>query len=398
MIYSILVSVFRLCSALLLNKGLIVYFGSAGLIAYGNYLNFMQLYMVIFTLGMLTSSITVTAKHSSNYKFTPASILFLVCFSLFIISNLTVLFFDSYGINTSIKLTETINVTAYSFIFMGFSFSVKTITYSFLNGLGKTRLIACLFASDIVIIATLFLTVDGIILFLLLISLVSFFQSIIFLLIVRFKFHFKRLLYFIGMMRVYAIMAIIPTIFVPLVLLLIRKDSETLYGEEFAGIIQGAWRLGDAAITSFAGIISMYFLPKFSRASHSQAVSDIVSYLKYIIPVFLFFILLFNLTAELWVSLLLTDSMLSELNFFRGYVTFSFVKVLCMFLGLHLVSHSNYKVYILSELVFIFTYYISFKLFLFWQFGFYSVMYSYIISVSLMLIVLTAIVAYYRKR
>ena len=229
------------------------------------------------------------------------------------------------------------------------------------------------------------------------VSVLSILQVVSFLLIVKYRFVYKRPLYFIKRMSSYTIMAIAPTVLIPVVLIIIRGESENLYGGELTAIIQGSWRLGDAAITAFSGIISMYFLPKFSRSNHSEAIRSTLQFLKNIVPILVVSIIFFNLTAEFWVSLLLTNAMVKEIYFFKLYVNFAIIKVLCIFLGLHLVSHSKVKLYILSELIFIVSYFIFFNVFNSIQLGFYSVAYSYSISIFLTLLTLLMILYHFRK-
>ena len=126
MIKPAIVSVCRLLSALLVNKTLVLMYGSVGLLAYGNFINFAQLMILLCTLGAITSSITLTAKSNDKEKYVPFSILSLLHLVIIIVLLLVCYVLFHLNINT-IAFSDSTHYSLWKFSILTVLFSYKTL-------------------------------------------------------------------------------------------------------------------------------------------------------------------------------------------------------------------------------------------------------------------------------
>ncbi|WWM72904.1 hypothetical protein RDG66_12895 [Vibrio cholerae] len=354
MISSFIITALRLLGAVFLTKIVYLYYGSEGLIISGVLVNIVQVMFAIFSCGMSTSLVTITAKLNNDEKYKPFSLLILICLAVFTLFLIVSFFFDSLGYERlNIFGFHTDNI--YHITVISFLFSIKMIYFSTLNGLRKMRWLALFTFIDtltlplfICILSSYNISYDYVYLcylFFVVLSLQILYPCNVL------RVCFKDCLDVKGSMKPYMAMTIISTIITPITLLIIRNLSERSYGIDVTGAIQGSWRLGDALLSAATGILGLYYLPKFSAKSIDQVKLSIMNILPFLIIFGVFGYGFYFLISDYIIKIFLGLDFLEYSILFNVHILAVSLRIISYYLGLFMVSHGLSRFFIFHEII-----------------------------------------------
>ncbi|EKF9831241.1 hypothetical protein O1D23_002744 [Vibrio cholerae] len=352
MINSILITFFKLSGALILTKVVLYEYGSEGLVIIGSIINVLQIMMTLLTVGLITSTITVTSKLNDEDKFKPFTIILIILTTATLFLLLISYFLYNYSID-KVKLLNHFNPSYFYITCCAFLFSFKSIVFSTLNGLRKMNMLTLLTFLDVFMLPILIFTgvygehniQDLYFIYLLILNVI-----LVFLFLFRkLKISFGGISVF-NKMKPYILMTMISSIITPLTLLIVRGLTDTTYGYNISGAVQGAWRLGDALLTSATGILGLYYLPKFASLNIVQVKKNVVQIMPILLVLGVFGYSLYFFTNAHIITLLLSEDLVQYKDVFDVHIFGVSLRILSYYLGLFMVSHGKSRIFIIHEL------------------------------------------------
>ncbi len=391
---------------LVTSKLLAVFVGPSGMALVGNLRNFMTSLESISTLGFQNGIVKYVAE-SDKDKTKLQEIIATVFISLLLVAiGLSgILFFFATYWNHQIFGTH----FDYSFVFKVLAlalpwYAVSLFLVSVINGLGQFKKVIwiTILGNAIGLLVSLVLiwnykTLGALLAIVVtpaLLFLVSFYfvnQEVSFLKTIRLHcFDFT----IIKNLSSYSLMALVSSVFGPLVFLAIRKNVIATVGMNQAGYWETMTRISTYYMLFASTILSVYFLPKLASAKNKRETKTVFwSYYKSIFPLFIVSLSLIYVLRFFIIELLFTKEFLPVASMFFWQLTGDILKVAFLILGYQFFAKKLTVAFIISEIVslgilyFLSNYFIHF-------FGIQGVLIAQVVDNFIYLLVL---VVYFRK-
>lgn len=149
----------------------------------------------------------------------------------------------------------------------------------------------------------------------------------------------------------YSLMTLVSSVFGPFVFLAIRNHIIQDLGIEQAGYWETMTRISSYYLMFVSAILSVYFLPKLSKAQNNQETKTIFfQYYKYILPVFILALVVLYFSRFFVIQLLFTKEFLPVADLFFWQLLGDVFKVCALILGYQFFAKRKTLMFILTEL------------------------------------------------
>ena len=348
---------------LITSKILAIFVGPSGMALVGNLRNFLTSLENISTLGF-QNGIVKYASENEKSKSELEKIVSTVFISLLFVALLLsgFLFFTASYWNQNIFGNNTEYLTVFkvlALVLPAYGFSIFFIAV--INGLGKFKKVIWIniIGNIIGLLTSIFLIMQfktigalmSIVIAPALLFLVTFYmihKEIQFFQMIRFHlFDFQVL----KNLSSYTLMTVVSSVFGPFVLLSIRNYIIHNLGIEQAGYWESMTRISSYCLMFVSTILSVYFLPKLSKAENDLETKNIfLQYYKFILPIFILAITLIYFMRFFIVRLLFTKDFLPVTDLFFWQLLGDVFKVCALILGYQFFAKKKTSAFIVSEL------------------------------------------------
>lgn len=362
--------VLKIGIGLITSKILAVFVGPSGMALVGNLRNFLTSLENISTLGFQNGIVKYTAENEKN-KVELQKIITTVFISLSFIAVLLgfVLFFTAQYWNTRIFGNNTEYLPVFKVLALALPFYAVSIFFvALINGLGKFQKVIWIniIGNIIGLAVSLFLILQyqtigalmAIVIAPALLFFVTFYlvqKEINFFQIIKLDlFDFK----IIKNLSSYSLMALVSSILGPFVFLAIRNHIIHDLGIEQAGYWETITRISSYYLLFISTILTVYFLPKLSKASTNQETKSVFwEFYKFILPVFVLGLIVLYLARFFVVKLLFSKEFLPVTDLFFWQFLGDIFKVCSLILGYQFFAKKLTLAFILTELFSLFILY-----------------------------------------
>lgn len=355
--------VLKIGIGLITSKILAIFVGPSGMALIGNLRNFLTSLESISTLGFQNGIVKYTAENEKNkielQKIVSTVFITLIGIGLFLSC---ILFFTASYWNEKIFG----NNSEYLIVFKILAFVLPTYGLSIffisvINGLGRfKKVITINIIGNIVgLLTSVFLILQfkttGALMAIVIAPTLLFFVTLylvqkeiqFFQFIKSDTFDFKIL----KNLSSYSLMTLVSSVFGPFVFLAIRNHIIQDLGIEQAGYWETMTRISSYYLMFVSTILSVYFLPKLSKAQNNQETKSIfLQYYKYVLPVFVFALSLLYFIRFFVVQLLFTKEFLPVTDLFFWQLLGDILKVCALILGYQFFAQKNTSAFIITEL------------------------------------------------
>lgn len=412
-VLSLIATVIKMISALVINKAIAIFVGPAGLAVIGQFQNFSSVIQVISTGGINKGVIKYTAEHKGNIEkrkklWCTATSITIVC-SIFIsiimvmkVNYLTEMIFKDQSYK---YVLYTLSVTL-------FLYALNQLILSIINGLGwikryiSINICQSIYSLFFTTILIFFYGLDGA-----LIALVTN-QSVVFiyvlislrkykdkLLVILKEFSFVDRVLSINLSN-YALMAIVAALCAPISQFLIREDIIQSISIEHAGYWQAMNYISSMYLMVITTALSTYLLPKLSTLNNKKSIlKELKLSVFFVLSISILSALIIYIAGGFLVGVLFEDSFLPMLTLFKWTLVGDCIKIVSWTLIQLLIAKALSKQYIILEVVnYVLLTLIS--MFMVHNFGFVGLSYAVVINHSLFLLVLlvTLKFSYFNER
>lgn len=351
-----------------INKIIALYAGPSGYAAIGQLQNFVQIVNVFASGGISSAVIVYTAKFDGQTKqFELWSAAFLWTSSISIICMILVIFFreDLAVFFLQDKIYADI-FTIYGFAIL--PYTVNLLIISIINGKKEiySYVLANVLSSFLAIALTYSLTYFydfyGVLASLVLYQSIPIITTLYICKSKKwFKFdYFRKKIHVehIKSILKYSLMGLSSAILGPLTYILVRIHVSDNFGTSDAGHWEAIWRLSSAYLLMITTMLSYYFIPKFSELTEKKDIlNELLNAYKVIIPIYIIAsVIIFSIRHEI-ISLLFSPKFNESANLIIWQLIGDFFKMCAMLISFLVLSQGLTKAYIVSELVFSFSFY-----------------------------------------
>ncbi len=173
------------------------------------------------------------------------------------------------------------------------------------------------------------------------------------------EFHFSKLIQYklydfqvIRNLSSYSLMALVSSVFGPLVYLAIRKNVIFIVGIEQAGFWETMTRISTYYMLFISTILTVYFLPKLAVVKDNFETKKVFwSFYKNILPLFIIGLILIYFSRTLLIKLLFTSEFLPVTSLFFWQLLGDVLKVASLILGYQFYAKKMTIAFIISELL-----------------------------------------------
>lgn len=148
----------------------------------------------------------------------------------------------------------------------------------------------------------------------------------------------------------YVLMALVSGVIGSFVLLEIRTDIVTITGLQNAGIYEGLQRISSYYLLFVSSIMTLYFYPKIA-AKNSNLNAIIINYLKTIIPIFTFALVLIYIFRKVIIQVLFSSEFETMESLFLWQLLGDLLKAISLIFGTILIANKKTKVFIITEII-----------------------------------------------
>ncbi|MDQ6531755.1 O-antigen translocase [Flavobacterium sp. LHD-85] len=348
---------------LITSKILAIFVGPSGMALVGNLRNFLTSLENISTLGFQNGIVKYTAENEKNkteLEKIVSTVFICLVFLAFLLSG--ILFFTASYWNQEIFG----NKTEYLIVFKVLALVLPTYGLSIfliavINGLGRFRKVIWIniIGNIIGLLTSIFLILQfkttGALLAIVIAPALLFFitfylvqKEIQFLQFIKLKaFNFNVL----KNLSSYSLMVLVSSVLGPFVFLAIRNHIIQNLGIEQAGYWETMTRISTYYLMFVSTILSVYFLPKLSKAQNdSETKNAFLQYYKFILPIFVLGLTLLYFTRFFIVQLLFTKEFLPVANLFFWQLLGDVFKVCALILGFQFFAKKMTSAFIIAEL------------------------------------------------
>lgn len=191
----------------------------------------------------------------------------------------------------------------------------------------------------------------------------------------------------------YSLMTLVAAAGGSMVMLSIRNEVMASIGLAEAGWWEGVLRISSYYMLFLSTILAVYFLPNLARADSREMRSVFRSYFQWILPPFLFGLVLMFFARDLIISVLFTDDFRPMSSLFFWQLTGDFLKAASMILGYAFFARKLTMAFVVTEVMSLAVLWISSRVLLA-KYGIEGVVMAHVLTYAVYLIVLTG---YFRK-
>ncbi len=396
--YTIIATIIKILSSLILNKAMSIYVGPSGLALVGQLQNSLQLISVLAQGGINSGVTKYTAEYHNQNQL--KHFLWSTSFKITITCSAFVGAFLIIFSNVISQLT--LNDVGYQYLFITFGitivlFSVNQLLLSIINGLQEIKFF--IITNIIQNLFTLFYTVTLIYLFSLdgvlfaLVTNQSFVLIIILLRLWRYKLldvkvffekfnksEAKKLSHF-------SFMTFVSIFSVPVSHLLVRDNIATTISLSDAGYWQSIWYISSIYLMVITTSLSIYYLPKLSEIKDTKVLkNEILSAFKIVIPIVMIGSSAIYILRDLIINIAFTADFLPMRALFKWQMIGDVIRACSWILSYLMLAKSMTKSFVVSEIFFAITFTLL-SFFLIDEFGLIGVTYAYTINSLMYLMV-----------
>jgi PST family polysaccharide transporter len=367
-ILSSISTVIRIISGFISVKVVSVYIGPSGLALVGQIQNFVDMVSNIASAGVNSGVVKYTAEYRDNEKIKQKiwSSAVKLSFILLLPVAIFIIFFSDY---LSLRL---LNTYEYKSVFILFAitlfiFVMNGLLISILNGEGEIKKLTILnIASSLVGLLITLILVKKLNLYGALISSIVT-QSIVFFITLMFVIRSKwfKLSMFLGKMDreyrnkllKYSIMTVVSATTIPLSRIYLRNYIGANIGWDAAGYWQGITRISDTYLMLITTTLSIYYLPKLSSIQDKMELrKEIIYGYKIIMPVVIVMAAGIYFFRDFIIKLIFTSDFLPMRELFLYQLIGDVIKIASWLLGYVMVAKAMTKLFIISEVIFTFSF------------------------------------------
>jgi O-antigen/teichoic acid export membrane protein len=393
-ILSLIATLVKVSSGLVINKAVAMYIGPSGLALIGQFQNFIQIIMTISGGLFNTGVVRYCAKyqHEQNKLVSIMSTAFLLSLISSVVVGIFLIVFNNVLADFILK------DASYSFVYilLGFTlilFTLNNFFLSILNGMKKIKtfiLITVLQSLYSLVFSTLlivFFNIEGA-----LIAMATN-QSIIFLFTIN---RMKRYAVFkinnfnqgidlnsFKSLSKFAAMAITSALVLPISHIYIRNYLGESVSWEAAGHWQAIWLISATYLMLITLTLQTYYLPRLSEISNKkELVKEVVSGYKIIMPIVIFTSFIIYFLREFIVITLFTESFMPIVSLLIWQLIGDIIRVSSLLLSKNVVAKAKYKIHIFSEIIFSLSFVIL-SIHLIDAYGVSGILFAYIINYTI---------------
>jgi PST family polysaccharide transporter len=367
-ILSSIATVIRIISGFISVKVVSVYIGPSGLALVGQMQNFVDMVSNIASAGVNSGVVKYTAEYRDNEKIKQKIWSSAVKLSVILLLPvaISIIFFSEY---LSLRL---LNTYEYKSVFILFAitlffFVMNGLLISILNGEGEIKKLTILnIASSLFGLLITLILVKKLNLYGALISSIVT-QSIVFFITLMFVIRSKwfKFSMFLGKMDreyrnkllKYSIMTIVSATIIPLSQIYLRNYIGANIGWDAAGYWQGITRISDTYLMLITTTLSIYYLPKLSSIQDKMELrKEIIYGYKIIMPVVIIMAAGIYFFRDFIIKLIFTSDFLPMRELFLYQLIGDVIKIASWLLGYIMVAKAMTKLFIISEVVFTFSF------------------------------------------
>lgn len=348
---------------LITSKLLAVFVGPSGMALLGNLRNFSSSLESISTLGFTNGIVKYVAecKDDKSQLQKTISTAFISLFAVAVVLSVVLYFFAGHWNNQIFG-----GNFEYEIVFKAIAlalpwYAISLFLVSLINGLGKFKEV--IWVNIIGNVIGLLVSIYMILHFKTLGALLSIAITPALLFFVTFYFINKEF-YFFGAIRFryfdfqiiknlssYSLMALVSSVFGPLVYLAIRKNVIGTVGLEQAGFWETITRISTYYMMFVTTILSVYFLPKLAVAKNNQETKTVFwSFYRNILPLFIVALGVIYLSRFIIVKLLFTDEFLPVTTLFFWQILGDILKAASWILGYNFFAKKKTSAFIITEI------------------------------------------------
>ena len=400
---SLIVTISKMLSALVINKAIAIFIGPSGLALVGQFQNFIQLSMTLGQGGM-NAGLT---KYSAEYKNEEDQLIPLLstAFMLSCICSITVGLILT--VFSSFFSEIILNSSEFSYVFMVFGFTLmlfvfNTLLLAILNGLKETKFwfkiniiqsfYGLIFTSSFIVIWG----IDGA-----LIAMVTNQSIVLFVLLWMLKDHtIVKLKNFTNgydqkkakSLAKYGGMAIISAIMVPTSHIIVRNYISDNIGISEAGYWQGLWYISSMYLMVLTSTLSVYYLPRLSELTNKKDIGNELKVgLVTFVPIAAMMALTIYFLRDFIVLVLFSDEFTPMVELFTWQLVGDVIKITSWFFGYLMLAKARTKSFIFTEVFFTSLFIVLSMLFVD-EYGLVGITYAYVTNYLFYLITVVFLV------
>jgi len=398
--------VLKIGIGLITSKIVAIFVGPSGMALVGNLRNFLTSLENIATLGFQNGIVKYTAENEKNKK-ELQKIISTVLVSLIFLALLLsgILIFTASFWNKKIFGNNTEYLLVFKVLALVLpTYGLSVFLIAVINGLGKFKKVIWIniIGNIIGLLTSIFLILEfkttGALLAIVIAPALLFFVTFY---VVQKEIQFLQLIKLnlfdfeiVKNLSSYSLMALVSSVFGPFVFLAIRNHIIQNLGIEQAGYWETMTRISNYYLLFVSTILSVYFLPKLSKAQNNVETKSIFwQYYKFILPVFILGLTVLYCTRFFVVELLFTKEFLPVTDLFFWQLLGDIFKICTLILGYQFFAKKMTKAFIIAELFSLSVLYFS-SLYFLKLFQIDGVVMAYAFDNLIYLIVLTF---YFRK-
>lgn len=353
----------KIGTGLITSKLLAVFVGPSGMALLGNLRNFSSSLESISTLGFTNGIVKYVAEEKNDKALLHKTIStgFISLLSIAVFLSVVLYFFAAHWNNQIFGANF-----EYEIVFKAIAlalpwYAISLFLLSIINGLGKFKEVIWvnIIGNVIGLLVTIYMILHfktlGALLSIVITPALLFFLTFYFINKEFSFFEAIRFRYFdfqiIKNLSSYSLMALVSSIFGPLVFLVIRQNVIGVVGLEQAGFWETITRISTYYMMFVTTILSVYFLPKLSVAKNNQETRIVFwSFYKNILPVFIVALSVIYFSRFIIVKLLFTDEFLPVTTLFFWQLLGDVLKAASWVLGYNFFAKKMTTAFIITEI------------------------------------------------
>jgi PST family polysaccharide transporter len=344
------------------SKVIAIFVGPSGMALVGNLRNFMSSLEAFSTLGFENGVVKYVSENKSDeakLRITLSTVFFSVLVSCLIVS--VSLFTFSEYFNAKIFGHLQYGYLIKSLILILPFYIGNIFLVAIINGLGKYRkvilinILGSLLGLFVTVILITQFQVSGALFSIVITPSLLFFVSFYFINkeLKILKFISKNEVKFVALKNFssFTIMALVSSVFGPLVLLSIRNHVIGSLGIDAAGYWEGLNRISSYYFLFITSILGIYFLPKLSNSkSVRETNSLIISYFKTVLPIFVSGLIVIFIFKDVIIQLLFTKDFSPMSTLFFWQIVGDILKAASYILAFQFYAKKMTKAFVLFEI------------------------------------------------
>lgn len=362
----------KIAIGLVTSKVIAIFVGPSGMALVGNLRNFISTIETVSILGFQNGTVKYVAENERD-EAGFEKIISTVSITLFGLTTVvsTVLFFLSSYLNLKIFGSDNDYEVVFKALAIGLPWYVANFIFvAIINGLGKFSKVIyiSIFGNIISLIISVSLIWQigtlGALLSVVISPSLLFFVSCYFISSEIQFLKYISLQWFdfsiIKNLSSYTLMALTSGVLGPMVFLAVRNNVIENLGAEQAGYWEAISRISTYYLMFVTTLLSVYFLPKLVLAKKAEKIKAIfLNYYKNVLSVFLLVLVILYFLRSFIVKILFTSDFEPVSNLFFWQLIGDFLKAASLIFGYQLLAHKMTKVFIITEIISLTTFYFS---------------------------------------